>query len=349
MTEILALDTGVDTKQLEHYESTFDVKFRPQTDRERSDFDEMIAGLAEASASLTEDFGVDLTQPASYFVPPAFLRETLTPEQVTGINEELTGEVAGYCLGIQDNLRGVEIVDNLERLTYLPDLFARNNTFATFSELPFHEACGDWAGKQREWWVRDSVATRLVVFGKLLESAGLSLHFEDAFRPVGVQEGLFRRRYGWTQDAHPDWTHEQKISETKSKTAVTPRLASHKAGAAIDATLRDIQTGEPVNIGHEYPAGGALVFPKTPFLTHEQWRNRQIFQVAAGLAGLTLYVGEDWHVSHGDNLASLDPHGNVRSDYVAKYGAIREFDRESGEILDVYSPRELDTEFSIKL
>lgn len=68
-------------------------------------------------------------------------------------------------------------------------------------------------------------------------------------------------------------------------------------------------------------------------------------QVAAGLSDLTLYAGEDWHLSYGDNLASRDMGNNVRPGYFAAYGPIRNFDRTTGRITDVYLADAIDQSF----
>jgi hypothetical protein len=75
-------------------------------------------------------------------------------------------------------------------------------------------------------------------------------------------------------------------------------------------------------------------------------RNRQLLQVSAGLSGLTLYIGEDWHISFGDNLASLDEYGNVDKKYIAQYGPIKDFDRRTGEITESYPTEAMDTLFT---
>ena len=44
-----------------------------------------------------------------------------------------------------------------------------------------------------------------------------------------------------------------------SETASTPRLASHKAGAAADILLRDIKTGLMLDFDHQYSDGEVFV------------------------------------------------------------------------------------------
>ena len=330
------------------YYNKYGVEFVEPTPEQLTGFDQTCDTLLEKReylSGLCADFGITATKRAVLYEPAAFLAVPPTPEQVVAINSLETPNVARYSVGVQVELAKVPIEESGERMVHLPTAFSEADVPATFSTVPFHVACGEWAGKQREFWTRKGFANRLVIMGKLLGAAGAQLHFEDAFRPVGVQEGLFQRRVEWTRRDHSDWDEEQIITEAQSKTAVKPKLASHKGGAAVDARIRDNQSGELLDFGHNYPDGGALVFPRTPFVTANQWRNRQLFQVAAGLSDLTLYVGEDWHVSYGDNLASLDENGKVRPYYVAQYGPIKEFDRTTGAITTTYTDVEADLVF----
>ncbi len=283
--------------------------------------------------------------PINIPIPLYFLSEPATKEQVKLINEHETQVVADTAVNMQKRLLGVPIVEIFEPMTSLSEIFSQSGVHATFSQKPFHEACGIYAGKLRDFWVRDEFAKRLVQLGQIISNDGLSIHFEDAFRPVGVQEGLFKRRVDWTKNDHPDWSEDMVVNEARSKTAVTPRLASHKAGAAVD--LRLVRDGKLIDIGHDYPDGGALVFLNTPFLTKEQWQNRTLLRIASHFAGLTMYVGEDWHLSLGDNLASLDDDLIPKEDYVAKYGPIKDFDRDTGEIKSIYLAEELDIVFKL--
>jgi D-alanyl-D-alanine dipeptidase len=325
----------------------YGVEFVPPAPEQLASFTRLCDELVEERRGLAEvDPGVAEVKPAVLYEPAYFLTMPLTPEQAATINNKEAPSIAQYCVGVQVEIARVPIEESREPMSHLPGVFSAAGLGATFSEVPFHAACGDWGGKEREFWARKGLASRLVVMGKLLDVAGVQLHVEDAYRPVGVQEGLFRRRVDWTKRDHAGWTEQQVITEAQSKTAVMPRLASHKGGAAIDARLRDVRTGELLDFGHNYPDGGALVFPRSPFITVEQWRNRQLFQVAAGLSDLTLYVGEDWHVSYGDNLASLDEHGTVRPRYIAKYGPLRDFDHSTGAITAVYEQGEMDRIFA---
>lgn len=330
------------------YEQNYSVEFVPATKAQQVEFNRLVDLITQKRKELqpeATDIGVSSPALPVIHEPEVFLKTPLTSHQTTLINDRETSKVADYCLEVQAKLAQVPIVESNERMVHLPSVYADAQIDASFSAAPFHAACGEWAGQPREFWTRENFANRLILMSKILGAAGLYLHFEDAFRPVGVQEGLFKRRVSWTRRDHPEWTEDQIIAEAQSKTAVKPRLASHKGGAAVDARLIDKTTGRLLDYGHNYPDGGALVFPRTPFVTAEQWRNRQLFQVAAFLSDLTLYVGEDWHVSFGDNLASLDSNGRVQPDYIAQYGPIKQFDHATGAIIEAYDPEEMNQIF----
>ena len=95
-----------------------------------------------------------------------------------------------------------------------------------------------------------------------------------------------------------------------------------------------------LEIGHEYPEGGAIVELDSPFVTQTQWQNRQLLYVGATLHNVAVYPGEDWHISYGDNLDAV-----VRRKDYAKYGPIKNFDILSGVVTDVYRGEEIDRSY----
>lgn len=344
---VMITSQPLDAPNKDMAEILYGVRFIDASRRALEDFDVTCDQLLTTRQQLLDESGLSilLSKPAVAYLPESFLAESLTTDQVEMINDRETPKVADYCVAVQRQIAKVPINENWERMQHLPSLFRQMGIVATFSDIPFPDISGEWAGRSQEFWARESFALRLTFMGRLLERCGVRLHFIEAFRPPGVQEGMFRRRVQRTHDEHPEWSELEVRNESKSKTASSPRLASHKAGAAVDMLLRSASTGELLDFGHEYPDGGVLVFPRTPYVTELQWRNRQLLQVAAGLSDLTLYVGEDWHVSYGDNLASIDEFGRVRPDYTATYGPIKDFSRQNGEITEIYSQDELDAIF----
>ena len=277
-------------------------------------------------------------------IPDFFLARPLSDSQRRLVDESLSPFYAQRSASQQEVIATVPIRESSDKMVFLPELFQEHGLPLSLSDIPFNKACGEWADKPRVFWIRESMANRLLILAGAISEVDLLFYIEDAFRPVGVQEGLFKRRVEWIQNEHPGWEWGKVLLEAKSKTAVSPRLASHKSGAAIDITLRRISDGFPLDLGNKYPEGGALVAVDCPFVTAEQWQTRQIFSNSFLMAGFAIYDGEDWHASYQDNLAGVS-NGNVIDRYVAKYGPIKSFSLETGQILEVYDLNEYDKPF----
>lgn len=273
-----------------------------------------------------------------------FLARNITDEEKRTVNQFETMLGAQDAEVFREKLCDVQVQENGEGLVDLKQLNADLGLEWTFSDIPYHPACGEWAGKSRLMWVRRGLGSRLVALTSDLLSANYSLQFEDAFRPTGVQEGLFRRRYEMARSSQPSWSHDECILEAQSKTAFTPRFAAHKAGAAADVRVRDLLTGELVDIGHDYPEGGEVVRLESPFVTQRQWQNRKLLEAVALRAGLAVYPYEDWHLCIGDVTAAVVLGGDTQ---VASYGPVKEFDRASGAVLAGYALDELDQVFDV--
>lgn len=337
----------LDVPDIEASQRLYGIEFVQPSAQDLDGFARLCKKLVLAQQSILSGYSDEFVpvKPAVVCDPSAFLSRRLTLTQVNAINEYETPRAAAWCVARQTKLAKVPIRESGERLVHIPTFFNGLNVPATFSAIPFPSMSGEWANKPQEFWAREGFVVRLGIMGQLLRTIGVQLHFIEAFRPVGVQKGMYKRRVERTRSEHPKWSEAQVIAEARSKTAYTPRLASHMGGAAADIFLQDMRSGALLDFGHEYPDGGVLVIPTIPYVTARQWRNRQILQISAGLSGLTLYFGEDWHVSFGDNLASLDENGVADPNYVACYGAVKDFDRRTGEVNSVYKFEELDNVF----
>ncbi|MDP3918131.1 MAG: M15 family metallopeptidase [Candidatus Woesebacteria bacterium] len=270
--------------------------------------------------------------------PPdeGFLRESLTNNQSKVIDGLLSEKYAEIAVQLQDKLvDSVNIKESGEEMVSLPLLFKQNNIPLSLSDRPFHDACGEWAGKERVFWARKGVSEKVLLVGRILQSLGIKLHLEDVFRPLGVQEGLFFRRVKLTLQQHPDWVNDWKKvwAEARSKTAVTPFTAGHKSGAAVDVTLRRMD-GTNLSLGNKYPEGGSKVAIRFPYITQEEWSTRQIFILTMEMANLRIYPFENWHASYGDLSAGIAAFSDtdVTLNYKGIYGPIKGFSIETGEV-----------------
>lgn len=285
-------------------------------------------------------------------LPPkkGFLNNPLTQHEKNHIDQELGPIYAKIGVSNQDKLTNIPIKENMEPMKSIPEYFLSNNIPISLSNLPFHPACGEWANKQRVFWAREAIVKKLANAGQALEKIGIMMHLEDAFRPVGVQEGLFFRRIMLILEEHPDWINDwQKVwMEARSKTAVSPSMAGHKAGTAVDITLKTLN-GDKLPLGNSYPEGGPRVSLHFPYLTQDEWTTRMLFAYTMEFAGLRIYPYENWHASFGDLSAafSFGKDVSIAKGYSAQYGPIKGFDPATGAIYP-YDPSEYKEPFFSK-
>lgn len=282
-----------------------------------------------------------VTPDLTLLLPSSVLVEPLSMAQRRVVDELETAEIAATCITAQAEIARIPIEESGEKLVYLPAYARRSAVRMSFSDMRYPDVSGPrFAGAPQLFWVREGFAEHLVLLAKIIAPLGLKLHIEETFRPLAVQAGMFHRRVDRTRQAHPTWNDDEVMAEARSKTASTARLAAHMAGAAADVFLRDIRTGKLLDFGHKYPDGGAVVHPSSPFITAEHWTNRQTLQAAATLAGLALYIGEDWHVSFDDNLYAWQ-----KKKPIAHYGPVKSFNLSTGQIVETFAPTHFDQFF----
>lgn len=320
-------------------------KLNIRLERPGDEFLPSVQSMVDRMAAVIGVLSPQLKLPAE-----GFLVSPLDKAQKQAIENELGPLYAKESVDFQEKLMQVPIVESEETMVSLEKTFSNTDSKVSFSEVPFtNAALYGWDGKAREYWVREGVAERLKLAARALNEVGLMIHFEDGFRPIGVQEGLLKRRIveKILTEEHPEWDpvddFDKIMTEAQSKTAIMPRISGHKGGAAVDATLRTLD-GDPLPLGNEYGQGGAAVNLDYPYVTPQEWQTRMIFKSAMEMAGLTVYPGEDWHVSYGDNLAGANPDGSIRKDYVAKYGPLKGYFKTDGKVIP-YLPKEFDQPF----
>ncbi len=306
---------------------------------------ERIRTLQAKLATAANFLGV---KPPTLTVPDhGFLDKPLTQRQRDIVAQEFDGPFGQYFTSLQDGVRDTVIVESGERMVSLQEALAEKDVTATFSDIPITAAASEgWAGKPRVYWAREEIAKRFVRLAQAYNAIGLAVHVEDGFRPEGVQEGLFQSVMNIFRASHnkagENVDEETLRAEARSMVAISPWLAGHKSGAAIDYTLRTTD-GTELDLGHKYLSLGAFVALDCPYVTQEQWETRQLFRQVAEMAGFLVYPGEDWHVSEGDVLASIT--AKEHTTYPTTYGPIKGFNQETGEIIP-YDPSEYYTNFS---
>jgi len=266
--------------------------------------------------------------------PKGFLIKELTEQQRNLLNAVLGLQYARRNAEQQAELRNVPLVESGEQMVDLRE-HLQSGSQVSFSDKPFHEACGSYAKKKRIMCVRQEVATKLMLVCRALNEVHMSAHIEDCWRPPEVQQGLLLRRLVDVARANPDWNWEQVKMVAMSLTAPSPGLAGHQAGAAVDWRIYDIDGRDFLPLGNDYPEGGAHSSLEFPYLTAQQWRTRTLFASVMRMQGFRLLLTEDWHASHGDRGMGAD--GALTRK--AHFGPLQSFNVQTEEVL-AYEPQE---------
>jgi D-alanyl-D-alanine dipeptidase len=117
-----------------------------------------------------------------------------------------------------------------------------------------------------------------------LETQGYGLLIHDGYRPWYVT------RMFW--DATPE---PLRIFVADPATG-----SRHNRGCAVDLTLFDLDTGEPVEMTGGYDEMSARSYPEYPGGTTRQRWHRELLRAAMEAQGFTVYEAEWWHFDYKD-------------------------------------------------
>ncbi|MCA1602861.1 MAG: serine hydrolase, partial [Acidobacteria bacterium] len=117
-----------------------------------------------------------------------------------------------------------------------------------------------------------------------LKESGYGLLIHDAYRPWYVTKVFW--------DATPD--------EKKLFVADLSKGSRHNRGAAVDLTIYDLKTGQPVEMVSTYDETTDRAYPDYPGGTSlERW-HRRLLRDAMESEGFTVYEAEWWHFDYQD-------------------------------------------------
>jgi D-alanyl-D-alanine dipeptidase len=174
-------------------------------------------------------------------------------------------------------------------------------------------------GAIRELWCRQTIVTMLTKVNELVAEHGVELFLWDAYRPIACQQGLWK--FFWAQLKrelpHAD---EVQLSQRVQRYVSDPRLFDpgnprtwpvHTTGAAIDLTLRDLRSGELLDMGAGFDEMQAashsahfeqLLNDGRIAKDDSRLRNRRLLYWAMRAQGFTNYSYEYWHFDYGDQM-----------------------------------------------
>lgn len=188
------------------------------------------------------------------------------------------------------------------------------NYYSHTQNPPYFEAM---EGAKPEILLRRSVAAKLVEVNKALKPLGLEIFCFDGWRPQAVQvyghdvwctRWLMRTHPGMTQDealirADDYWSRGYESEEAVPVETPPP----HSTGAAVDLTLRHIESKELVSMGSLFDEPTPLSYPDALESTNADTAELQNARAYRRLLywtmhkyGFTCYPYEWWHYSFGD-------------------------------------------------
>ena len=196
----------------------------------------------------------------------------------------------------------------------------------------------------RVFQMRESLVPRLLTVAEAFLRRDWLLRVEDAYRSVDVQ------RDGARSDFVFDEVYRMASRETGRAqpsaallfkrmfvfTALTPRLANHVCGSAVDITPLNATTAEEVDLGGRYPQFSIAMPMASPFISATARRNRSLCNELMAECGFVPYPYEFWHYSQGDADCEL----LLDSGQPGRFGPV-DLNVETGAVQAVDDPEEL--------
>ena len=164
-------------------------------------------------------------------------------------------------------------------------------------------------GATEKCFVRVGVAKKLE---RALDFLPDNLTFKvfDAWRPLSVQQEIYKGYYEVVKSQHNNWTDRQIESETV-KFASKPNFdmqipAVHSTGGAIDLTIAYKDSGEMLDMGTLFDEFTALSNTNSfENSSNEKVKeNRRLLYWSMIRAGFTNLPSEWWHYDYGDRFWS---------------------------------------------
>ncbi|WP_419190014.1 serine hydrolase [Stieleria marina] len=138
--------------------------------------------------------------------------------------------------------------------------------------------------KQPKAFMQHPAAEAVVRANARVRSRGLGLLINDAYRPWHVTKMFW--------DATP--------GDLKDFVANPANGSRHNRGCAVDLTLYDLKTGEPIQMVAGYDEFSPRSFPMYPGGTSRQRWYRDLLRRTMEAEGFTIYEFEWWHFDFGD-------------------------------------------------
>jgi D-alanyl-D-alanine dipeptidase len=222
------------------------------------------ATRVEAASVVFERRKIDGEDGSTYKITPVRPLAELRPEALAASPPVERGE-----------FRTPDLVD-LAKLDSTIKLDIRYATANNFAGTPFYSSA--------RAFLQRPAAEALLRAHRRLKEKGYGLLIHDAYRPWYVTKMFW--------DATPESGHGFVADPSKG--------SKHNRGCAVDLTLYDLATGEPIAMPGGYDEFSARSSPDYPGGTSRQRWHRDLLRRAMEAEGFTVNESEWWHFDHRD-------------------------------------------------
>lgn len=145
------------------------------------------------------------------------------------------------------------------------------------------------------------------------QKIGLTLLVYDCYRPQRAVDDFIR----WIQSDVPQTTKERYYPNVKKEDLIAQGYiasqSGHSRGSAIDLTLADARTGEPIDMGTSWDFFDPSSHTDSVAVSNDARQNRRALKGMMEAAGFRAYYAEWWHFTLID-----EPNPNIYFNRVIK-------------------------------
>lgn len=127
------------------------------------------------------------------------------------------------------------------------------------------------------------------------QKIGLTLLVYDCYRPQRAVDDFIR----WIQSDVPQTTKERYYPNVKKEDLIAQGYiasqSGHSRGSAIDLTLADARTGEPIDMGTSWDFFDPSSHTDSVAVSNDARQNRRALKGMMEAAGFRAYYAEWWH------------------------------------------------------
>lgn len=186
----------------------------------------------------------------------------------------------------------------------------------------------------KELCCRKTVLSKLLLVNSYLKRYGLELYVFDAYRPIEVQNFFY---FQWVpeylrikyKNKSGAWIKKETgkywANGSKSISRIFASPPPHSTGAAIDLTIRFVETKQHLEMGSMFDDTSEKSHTnilekrekeKMSFTEDEALKNRRLLFNIMAEVGFASHPKEWWHFSYGDQMWSVIKSGEAFYGYV---------------------------------